>query len=247
MSTACEGAVCAWSCHCTLLLSSCCVYCCTQVLYMVGLPFPLRWAFRASMQLLHAHTRRKIRMCKVTDVPRRLPSQLRSHKLSVQAGLNDWGDLIDETGSFWEGGREGSGPAPEGGIAGNNPMDADLADVYPSTPMSPLARGHSGGGVKRRGWRRWRRSTRPVAAGDPADVIAPVYGTRGGKVAAQVAMYSMLVLLAGLLLMYLLMLRRSMAWPEQPFEVMGQRLRRLLSWPSSRDRTGGVQGLNHSV
>eukprot|EP00878_Enallax_costatus_P024524 GHUV01026175.1.p1 GENE.GHUV01026175.1~~GHUV01026175.1.p1 ORF type:complete len:553 (+),score=146.41 GHUV01026175.1:244-1902(+) len=215
--------------------------CRLQVLYMVGLPFPLRWAFRASMQLLHVHTRRKIRMCKVTDVPRRLPSQLRSHKLSVQAGLNDWGDLIDETGSFWEGGREGSGPAPEGGIAGPSSLDPDLADVYPSTPLTPLTRGLSGSGVvNRRGWRRWRRGTRAVAAGDPADVIAPVYGKRGRKVAARVAVYSMLVLLAGLLVVYLLVLQRTMAWPEEPFEAIGQQLQRVFRWTSSHGHTGGA-------
>jgi hypothetical protein len=45
--------------NCLQLLLPCC-----QVLYMVGLPFPLRWTFKACLQLLHVHTRKKIRMCR---------------------------------------------------------------------------------------------------------------------------------------------------------------------------------------
>lgn len=42
-----------------------------QLLYMVGLPFPLRWGLRAYSQLLHQHTRRKIRICRATgDITR---------------------------------------------------------------------------------------------------------------------------------------------------------------------------------
>ncbi|KAF6255938.1 hypothetical protein COO60DRAFT_160012 [Scenedesmus sp. NREL 46B-D3] len=117
--------------------------CRLQVLYMVGLPFPLRWTFKACLQLLHVHTRKKIRMCRVTDVPRRLPSQLRSHKLSAATGLDGWAFL--ETASF----VDGAGTAADSG--------ADSGAEEPFTPHSvrapvtprvgpPVKRRGSGGG-----------------------------------------------------------------------------------------------------
>ena len=59
-------------------------------LYMVGLPLALRWAFRACIQFIHPDTRHKIRICRVSEVPRAVPSQLRSHKVSVGAGLDSY-------------------------------------------------------------------------------------------------------------------------------------------------------------
>jgi hypothetical protein len=201
--------------------------CRLQVLYMVGLPLPLRWAFRASMQLLHVHTRRKIRICRVTDVPRRLPSQLRSHKLSVGAGLNDWGDLIDETGSYWEG-REGLAPHGNGVTAAGSAADSDMGEVYPSTPLTPHSRGLASGAVGRRGFR-WRRSRHSVV-GDPAAVFVPGGGRKARKVAARVALWLGVVVLGGLLLLYLLLLQRLMSWPEGFAGVLGQQLQRVLVW-----------------
>lgn len=176
-----------------------------QVLYMVGLPLPLRWVFRASMQLLHVHTRRKIRLCRVTDVPRRLPSQLRSHKLSVGAGLNDWGDLMDETGSFWEG-RDGSGPVQGNGATGaGSVIGSDVGDFYPSTPITPHSRGLAAGGGGRRGFR-WRRGGRHVSSGEAA-----VQNRRVKQGSIVFRVWSGVTVVVGLLVLYLLFLQQLFA------------------------------------
>lgn len=127
------------------------------------------------MQLLRQHTRRKIRMCRATDVPRRLPSQLRSHKLSLPAGLDAWAfadtqsyleDLTAEAAAVGVGGGGGGGgvevAAAAGGGGGGgvgsalSVADSDLLDggmlvVQPFTPRTPHAPSHSRGGGGRGG------------------------------------------------------------------------------------------------
>lgn len=134
-----------------------------QLLYLVGLPFPLRWGFRAWMQLLHQHTRRKIRLCRATDVPRRLPSQLRSHKLSLAAGMDAWafletqsyyGDMAVESGGFF---ADAAAALDAASGAGGSVVDSELeAATSPFTPRTP----HGGPLNKVRSLRRfrWRRA-----------------------------------------------------------------------------------------
>ncbi|KAF8064522.1 viaA [Scenedesmus sp. PABB004] len=128
--------------------------CRLQVLFMVGLPFPLRWSLRACMQLLHVHTRRKIRMCRATDVPRRLPSQLRSHKLSVGAGLDGLaGGAILADGGDW---ASAAGTTAAGSVVGS-----ELGE--PFTPRTPGA-GRGLAAPRRFAWRRRRASEGAGAA-----------------------------------------------------------------------------------
>lgn len=187
-----------------LLLSS---LCCLQLLYMVGLPFPLRWTVRAAMQLLHQHTRRKIRMCRATDVPRRLPSQLRSHKLSLAAGLDNWAFLetqsyvgpevaaMDSGGYF----ADAAGLADAGSAAGAGSVVGSELDPY--TPRTPKMRAP---GARFR----WRsRRTKDLQGGG-----AGLAGGGGGRQQLRVRLlrHGALVLcgVVGLMLAYLLVLRQ---------------------------------------
>lgn len=123
----------------------------TQVLYMVGLPLPLRWALRAAMQLLHVQTRRKMRLCRATEVPRRLPSQLRSHRLlgagwaGSSWGLADGGGGADPDAEPWD----GPSAASRAGTVDGSAAESDTGE--PFTPHTPsLQRG----GTRFRPWRR---------------------------------------------------------------------------------------------
>jgi hypothetical protein len=143
---------------------------------MVGLPFPLRWGFRACMQLLHQHTRRKIRMCRATDVPHRLPSQLRSHKLSLAAGMDNWafletqsyyGDVpLDSTGYHYAG-DAAVGDMTGGGAGGGSVVGSELGPTgdpfTPRTPRSGMVRGV--GPLRRFRWRRKSRAAKEGAVG----------------------------------------------------------------------------------
>jgi hypothetical protein len=149
----------------------CFASCCVQVLYLVGLPFPLRWAFRACIQLLHQHTRRKIRMCRATDVPRRLPSQLRSHKLSLAAGLDALayletqsyiGDVALDSGAYFAEAAAAAGLDATSG-AGGSVVGSELGpDPFtPRTPHSGKVRGP--GPLRRFRWRRMPRTAKDAA------------------------------------------------------------------------------------
>eukprot|EP00879_Flechtneria_rotunda_P010825 GHRR01011314.1.p1 GENE.GHRR01011314.1~~GHRR01011314.1.p1 ORF type:complete len:584 (+),score=168.73 GHRR01011314.1:153-1904(+) len=212
--------------------------CRLQVLYMVGLPFPLRWGTKAGVQLLHVHTRRKIRMCKATDVPRRLPSQLRSHKLSVGAGLDGWAYL--DTGDYYAEGREGpvvlddweaaheDGVGPHGAGSGAESV-ADIGDAFTPT--------HVRGTAPRRRfrWRPGRFGQGDAAVGGGGAHSASGARVTGGRrvvrVSKQLA-WATTVLLGSLLLIYALM------WQQ----VARDNSRRVLEWLSEL-----LAGLAHSA
>jgi hypothetical protein len=188
---------------CLLLSSTLCLH--LQLLYLVGLPFPLRWTVRAAMQLLHQHTRRKIRMCRATDVPRRLPSQLRSHKLSLAAGLDGWAFLetqsyvggevaaaMDSGGYFTD---AAGGLADAGSAVGAGSVVGSELDPY--TPRTPKMRAP---GARFR----WRRRTKELQGG----------GVSGGggrqQLRVRLLRHGALVLsgVVALMLVYLLVLRQ---------------------------------------
>lgn len=187
-----------------------------QLLYLVGLPFPLRWAFRACIQLLHQHTRRKIRMCRATDVPRRLPSQLRSHKLSLAAGLDAWafletqsyiGDVALDSGGYYADAAAAAGLDATSG-AGGSVVGSELADPY--TPRTPKVRGP--GPLRRFRWRRVPRATKDAAGGVGVGV--------GGRQRLRMRLLKhgawVLCCVVVLLLVYLLVLQQVLPTVAQP-------------------------------
>eukprot|EP00882_Tetradesmus_deserticola_P012777 GHRQ01013542.1.p1 GENE.GHRQ01013542.1~~GHRQ01013542.1.p1 ORF type:complete len:308 (+),score=122.18 GHRQ01013542.1:142-1065(+) len=198
--------------------------CRLQVLYMVGLPFPLRWTFKACLQLLHVHTRRKIRMCRVTDVPRRLPSQLRSHKLSAAAGLDGWAFV--ETASLGDGlGVSGAGTVAE------SVLDGGAQD--PLTPHSVRAPAtpRLGPQNNRRGFR-WRRGRSAGAEGSAVQGNgfggwgSSSIGRRRARLPLQLVWRSMLV--AGVLVAVLYMLLLQWLAPQSSRLLLGQLARATL-------------------
>lgn len=191
-----------------------------QVLYLVGLPFPLRWAFRACIQLLHQHTRRKIRMCRATDVPRRLPSQLRSHKLSLAAGLDALAYL--ETQSYLgdvaldSGGYSYAEAAAAAGLdgtsgAGGSVVGSEPDPFTPRTPHSGKVRGP--GPLRRFRWRRMPRAAKDAAG---AGVGVGVGGRQ--RLRVRLVKHGVFVLcgIVVLMLCYLLVLRQFLPAVAQP-------------------------------
>lgn len=191
---------------------------------MVGLPFPLRWAFRAWMQLLHQYTRRKIRLCRATDVPHRLPSQLRSHKLSLAAGMDAWacldtqsyyGDVaLDSAGYYPDPTAAAAAGLDAASGVGGSVVGSDL-DV-PFTPRTP----HSSKGLRAPGpLRRFRWRRKPRATKD-GGLVAALGGGPGSSQRLRVrlvkhgawALLGVVVVALG----YLLLLQRLLPAAAEP-------------------------------
>lgn len=199
--------------------------CRLQVLYMVGLPFPLRWTFKACLQLLHVHTRKKIRMCRVTDVPRRLPSQLRSHKLSAAAGLDSWAFL--ETASY----GDGLGLSAAGTVADSVVESGAEEPFTPHSVRAPMTP-RMGPQNNRRGLMRWRRGR--AGGAENAAVHGSGFGgwgsssvgRRRGRLSARLVVGGLLVVGGAAVVLYLLLLQ----WlaPRSSRQLLGQLARAVL-------------------